>query len=183
GAFLNFADVDQHSGGRIGLTGKNKVSDIVAARAITRAAFFAEKFAVLFCGEFGCKQPPRSGELDAFADGQQHDGANPTTRNRANRAVGSRASCLTRPAGFQPGETQNPTGKTRFGSQAPCLTRPPRFQLGDARLRKARCLSSETGWKPILQLVFQEREKLGAGARVVFESTEQAGSFHDRVLL
>src|SRR5437016_1341125 len=43
GALLNFADVDQHSGGRIGLTGKNKVSDIVASGAVTCGAFFTEK--------------------------------------------------------------------------------------------------------------------------------------------
>src|SRR6266853_1875063 len=73
GAFLNFADIDQHSGGRIRLTGKNKVSYIVAAGAVTRGAFFTEKLAVLFCGEFRCKQPPRSGEFDAFADGEEHN--------------------------------------------------------------------------------------------------------------
>src|SRR6266566_673285 len=86
GAFLNLADVDQHSGGRIGLTGKNKVSDIVASGAVTRGAFFTEKPAVLFCGQFRYKQPTRSGEFDAFADGEQHNGANATTRNRANDA-------------------------------------------------------------------------------------------------
>src|SRR5438094_272247 len=86
GAFFNFADVDQHPGGGIGLTTEYKVGDIVAAGAVTRAAFFTEKLAVLFCGKFRCKQPPRSGEFDAFADGQQHDGANATTRNRANDA-------------------------------------------------------------------------------------------------
>src|SRR5438477_8472260 len=84
GAFLNLADVDQHSGGRIGLTGKNKVSDIVASGAVTRAAFLAEKFPVLLCRKFLRKQPTRGGELDAFADSQQHSAANPTTRNRAN---------------------------------------------------------------------------------------------------
>src|SRR5437667_8497131 len=72
GAFLNFADVDQHSGGRIGLTGKNKVSDIVASGAVTRGAFFTEKPAVLFCGQFRYKQPPRSREFDAFTDGEEH---------------------------------------------------------------------------------------------------------------
>src|SRR5207245_9131878 len=83
-AFLNFADVDQHSSSRIGLTAEYKVCDIVTAGAVTRGAFFTEKLAVLFCGEFRRKQQPRSGEFDAFADGQQHDKANPTTRNRAN---------------------------------------------------------------------------------------------------
>src|SRR5882724_5751225 len=73
GALLDFADIDQHSGGRIRLTGKNKVSDIVTAGAVTRGAFFTEKLAVLFCGEFRCKQPPRSGEFDAFADGEEHN--------------------------------------------------------------------------------------------------------------
>src|SRR5438309_8370168 len=86
GALLNFADVDQHSGGRIGLTRKNKVGHIVAAGAVTRGAFFAEKFAVLFCGKFLCEQPTRGGEFDAFADGEKHDAANATTRNRANDA-------------------------------------------------------------------------------------------------
>ena len=84
GAFLDFADVDQHSGSGIGLTAENKVGHIVAAGAVTRCAFFTEKLAVLFCGEFRRKQPTRSGEFDAFADGQQHDKAIPTTRNRAN---------------------------------------------------------------------------------------------------
>src|SRR5205085_5525246 len=99
GAFFDFADVDQHSGGRIGLTGENKVGHIVTAGAVTRAAFFTEKLAVLFCGKFRRKQPPRSGEFDAFADGEKHKRANATTRNRANRAVGSR------PPGFQPGDS------------------------------------------------------------------------------
>src|SRR5437016_12495528 len=76
GAFLNFADVDQHSGGRIGLTRKNKVGHIVAAGAVTRGAFFTEKFAVLFCGKFLCEQSTRSGEFDAFADGEKHKKAN-----------------------------------------------------------------------------------------------------------
>src|SRR5437016_5214789 len=40
GALLNFADVDQHSGGRVGLTGKDKIGNIVAAGAVTRGAFF-----------------------------------------------------------------------------------------------------------------------------------------------
>src|SRR5436190_4586371 len=86
GAFLNFADVDQHSSGGIGLTAENKVGHIVAAGAVTRGAFFTEKLAVLFCGEFRGKQPPRSGEFDAFTDGEEHNGANATTRNRANDA-------------------------------------------------------------------------------------------------
>src|SRR5438067_4639071 len=73
GALLNFADVDQHSGGRVGLTGKDKIGNIVAAGAVTRGAFFTEKLAVLFCGKFRCKQPPRSGEFDAFADGEEHE--------------------------------------------------------------------------------------------------------------
>ena len=34
-----------------------------------------------------------------------------------------------------------------------------------------------------LPLLFQEREEFGTSARVLFESTEQTGSFHDRVLL
>jgi len=34
-----------------------------------------------------------------------------------------------------------------------------------------------------LRLLFQEREEFGTSARVLFESTEQTGSFHDRVLL
>jgi hypothetical protein len=72
-AFLNLADVDQHSGGGIGLTGKNKVSDIVASGAVTRGAFFTEKPAVLFCGQFRYKQPARSREFDAFADGEKHN--------------------------------------------------------------------------------------------------------------
>src|SRR5438270_5259330 len=76
GAFLNFADVDQHSGGRIGLTRKNKVGHIVATGAVRRSAFFTEKLAVLFRGKFRSKQPPRSGEFDAFADGKKHDAAN-----------------------------------------------------------------------------------------------------------
>src|SRR5207244_10774314 len=76
GPFLNFADVDQHSGGGIGLTAEYKVSDIVTAGAVTRGAFFTEKLAVLFCGEFRCEQPPRSGEFDAFADGEKHQRAN-----------------------------------------------------------------------------------------------------------
>src|SRR5882724_5464505 len=73
GAFLNFADVDQHSGSRIGLTAEYKISGIVASGAVTRGAFFTEKPAVLFGGESGRKQPPRSGEFDAFADGEEHN--------------------------------------------------------------------------------------------------------------
>src|SRR5438552_15643764 len=49
-AFLNFADVDQHSGGGIRLTGKNKVGHIVATGPMTRGAFFTEKLAILFGG-------------------------------------------------------------------------------------------------------------------------------------
>ena len=75
-ASLNFADVDQHSSSRIGLTAEYKVCDIVTAGAVTRGAFFTEKLAVLFCGEFRRKQPPRSGEFDAFADGEKHQRAN-----------------------------------------------------------------------------------------------------------
>src|SRR5437763_8070847 len=74
-AFLNFADVDQHSSCRIGLTAEYKIGYIVAAGAVTRGAFFAEKLAVLFCGKFLCEQPPRSGEFDAFADGEKHQSA------------------------------------------------------------------------------------------------------------
>src|SRR5213595_3043015 len=43
GAFLNFADVDQHSGSRIALTAEYKISDIVASGAVTRGTFFTEK--------------------------------------------------------------------------------------------------------------------------------------------
>src|SRR5580765_5042599 len=39
GAFLNFADVDQHSSSRIGLTAEYKVSHIVATGAVRRGAF------------------------------------------------------------------------------------------------------------------------------------------------
>src|SRR2546421_686025 len=51
-AFLNFADVDQHSSGGIGLTAEYKIGHIVAAGAMRRGAFFTEKLAVLFRGEF-----------------------------------------------------------------------------------------------------------------------------------
>src|SRR5256885_11706590 len=47
-AFLNFADVDQHSSCRIGLTAEYKIGHIVAAGAVTRGAFFAEKLTVVF---------------------------------------------------------------------------------------------------------------------------------------
>src|SRR2546423_14163798 len=71
GAFLNLANVDQHSSGAIGLTAEYKVSHIVTAGAVRRGAFFTEKLAVLFRGEFLRKQPPRSGKFDAFADSQE----------------------------------------------------------------------------------------------------------------
>src|SRR6266566_7482474 len=54
-AFLNFADVAQHSSSRIGLTAEYKIGHIVAAGAVTRGAFFAEKLAALFCGKFLCE--------------------------------------------------------------------------------------------------------------------------------
>src|SRR5437660_9086009 len=128
GAFLNLADVDQHSGGRIGLTGKNKVSHIVASGAVTRGAFFTEKPAVLFCGEFRYKQSARSGEFNALADGQQHDAANPTTRNRANdpRVFRSeRVVCL------QPAEAHAPRVQppVRLGPMAPSPSRTFAFLL------------------------------------------------------
>src|SRR6266853_5384958 len=43
GAFLNFADVDQHSSSRIGLTAEYKIGDIVAPGAMRRGAFYTEK--------------------------------------------------------------------------------------------------------------------------------------------
>src|SRR5438874_13427495 len=76
GTFLDFADVNQHSGSGIGLTAEYKVGHIVAAGAVTRATFFTKKLAVLFCRKFRSKQPPRGREFDAFADGQKHDAAN-----------------------------------------------------------------------------------------------------------
>src|SRR5438067_11464846 len=60
GAFLNFADVDQHFGSRIGLTAEYKISDIVASGAVTRGSFFTEKRAVLFGGYSGRKHAQRS---------------------------------------------------------------------------------------------------------------------------
>src|SRR4029079_110354 len=68
GAFLNFADVDQHSSSGIGLTAEYKVSHKVAPGAMRRGAFFTEKPAVFFRGKFRGKQSARSGEFDAFAD-------------------------------------------------------------------------------------------------------------------
>src|SRR5207253_2423417 len=94
GPFLNFADVDQHSGGGIGLTAEYKVSDIVTAGAVTRGAFFTEKLAVLFCGEFRRKQPPRSGEFDAFADGEKHQRANMLPMILQGSVSEHRHSCL-----------------------------------------------------------------------------------------
>src|SRR5438552_4250726 len=75
-AFLNFADVDQHSSSRIGLTAEYKVSHIVATGAVRRGAFYTEKPAVFFRGEFRGKQSARSGEFDAFADSKEHKRAN-----------------------------------------------------------------------------------------------------------
>src|SRR6267142_5081704 len=76
GAFLNFADVDQHSSSRIGLTAEYKVSHIVAAGAVRRGAFYTEKPAVFFRGQFRGKQSARSGEFDALADSKEHKRAN-----------------------------------------------------------------------------------------------------------
>src|SRR6266513_5693616 len=43
GAFLDFADVDQHSGSGIGLTAEYKIRHIVATGAVRRGAFYTEK--------------------------------------------------------------------------------------------------------------------------------------------
>src|SRR5438094_9962632 len=73
GAFLDFADVDQHSGSGIGLTAENKVGHIVTAGAVTPFTFFTDKPAVLFCGQFRYKQSARSGEFNALADAEEHN--------------------------------------------------------------------------------------------------------------
>ena len=52
GAFLNLADIDQHSSSRIGLTAEYKVSHIIASGAVARGAFFTEKPAIFFRGKF-----------------------------------------------------------------------------------------------------------------------------------
>ena len=97
-AFLNFADVDQHSGGGIRLTGKNKVGHIVATGPMTRGAFFTEKLAILFGGEFRCKQTARSGEFDAFADGEKHKKSKHAAGDRARIGIGTQAFLPVRPA-------------------------------------------------------------------------------------
>src|SRR6266446_6140461 len=102
GAFLDFADVDQHSGGGVGLTAEYKVGHIVAARAVARGAFFTEKLAVLFRGEFRPKQSARSGELDAFADGQQHKRANMLPVIVQGSVSEHRHSCLCAQRRFSP---------------------------------------------------------------------------------
>src|ERR1043165_7650643 len=48
GALFDLADIDQHSGNRIGLTGKNKVSDVIASRAVECAALFGEESSALY---------------------------------------------------------------------------------------------------------------------------------------
>src|SRR5205814_6925145 len=77
-------------------------------------------------------------------------------REIAQMTHGSWAFCLTWLPGFQPGETQNSTGK---------------MPVVQDRL------------EAYLPLFFQEREEFGTSARVLFECAEQAGRFHDRVLL
>src|SRR5207247_9960152 len=39
GALLNFAAVDQHSGGRVGLTGQDRIGTLIAAGALNRWSF------------------------------------------------------------------------------------------------------------------------------------------------
>src|SRR5947199_7577765 len=84
GALFDLADVDQHSGNRIRLTGKNKVSDIIASGAVDCAAFLPEEFAILLGGKTWQEQSPRGRKFDAFTDGQEHDPQNTPSRNCAN---------------------------------------------------------------------------------------------------
>src|SRR6266550_2208815 len=152
-AFLNLADVDQHSGGRIGLTGKNKVSHIVASGAVTCGAFFTEKPAVLFCGEFRYKQSARSGEFNALADGQQHDAANPTTRNRANNPRvfrSERVVCL-QPAERTRLASNRQSGLDRWRPRHRELSPPSALRQAAAMRKRGRVRSRRTDKLPIVR--------------------------------
>src|SRR5204863_1278059 len=129
GTFLDFADVNQHSGSGIGLTAEYKVGHIVAAGAVTRAAFFTKKLAVLFCRKFRSKQPPRGREFDAFADGQKHDAANMLEEIAQIARL--------RKSGIRPESPRQPSS------------------LAKRKPRQARCPSSETGWKPVFRYSFK----------------------------
>src|SRR5262249_57027059 len=50
GTLLDFADVNQHSRGWIDGTGEDKISNVIAAAAITRIRFGAERGRVLLVG-------------------------------------------------------------------------------------------------------------------------------------
>src|SRR6267378_739108 len=101
-AFLNFADVDQHSSGGIGMTAEYKVSHIVAAGAVRRGAFYTEKPAVFFRGKFRGKQSARSGEFDALADSKEHKRANMLPVIVQGSGSEHRHSCLCGQRRFSP---------------------------------------------------------------------------------
>jgi hypothetical protein len=134
GPFFHFANVNQHSVGRIDRPGKNKIGNVIAARAITRSSFRSERHEVFAVRPAANKQPARSGKFEPFADRQKHDAANRTTCDRANGARVWKLGILPDSAARGCPERQSnglPAWPTLY-------------------FRQARCPSAETGWKPIL---------------------------------